>query len=479
VTPYLLGSSARNYAVADPNFNENWEFGGDAKIQVTQGLTLDLTYNTDFAQVEVDEVQTNLTRFSISFPEKRPFFLENAGMFSVGGRGSDLFFSRRIGISPNGTQVPIQGGGRLSGKLAGTNLGLLHIRTEGVVGAQSGQAYTVARVARELTNRSSVGGIFLQRDGVDLKNDYNRTYGADAQLGLGSAWTFNALAARTETPDLDGKDHIIRLSGSYSTRSLAFNSSFREVGDDFNPEVGFSPRAGFRDYRITWRSFVRPESFLGLREWRPHARYGTIRDLETGFEETSTLHLDNHFEWDAGHFFSPAIDWNREGLEEPFEISEGVVVPPGTYDGWQLAWHAYTNPAAPVAFETTLDWGAFLSGTRRSHQAFISFRHGSAFSTALRLEYNDINLAQGDFITRLAGLRMGYFFTPQIYLQSLVQYNDQADNWSANVRFAWLGTAGTGLFVVYNHADGVDALSGPINRSLTLKYSRQFTVWGW
>ena len=154
-------------------------------------------------------------------------------------------------------------------------------------------------------------------------------------------------------------------------------------------------------------------------------------------------------------------------------------MPPGTYDGWQLAWHAYTNPAAPVAFDTRLDWGAFLSGTRRSHRTQISFRHGSAFSTALRLEYNDINLAQGDFVTRLAGLRMGYFFTPQIYLQSLVQYNDQADNWSANVRFAWLGTAGTGLFVVYNHADGVDALSGPINRSLTLKYSRQFTAWGW
>ena len=478
VTPYFLGSTARNYAVSDPNFNENWELGGDAKIQVTQGLTLDLTYNTDFAQVEVDEVQTNLTRFSISFPEKRPFFLENAGMFSVGGRGSDLFFSRRIGISPNGTQVPIQGGGRLSGKLAGTNLGLLHIRSEGVVGAQSGQAYTVARVARELKNRSSVGGIFLQRDGVDLKNDYNRTYGADAQLGLGSAWTFNALAARTETPDLDGKDHIIRLSGSYSTRSLGFNGSFREVGDDFNPEVGFSPRAGFRDYRIMWQSYLRPESFLGLREIRPHARYTTVRDLETGFEETSMLHLDSQFEWDSGHFLSTAFNWNREGLDMPFEISEGVVVPPGTYDGWEIAPHVYTNPAAPVAFDTRLDWGAFLSGTRRSHRTQISFRHGSAFSTALRLEYNDIHLAQGDFITRLAGLRMGYFFTPQIYLQSLVQYNDQEDNWSANVRFGWLGTAGTGLFVVYNEANGVNALSGPINRSLTVKYSRQFTAWG-
>ena len=478
VTPYLLGSSARNYAEGEPDFNENGEVGGDAKILITQGLTLDLTYNTDFAQVEVDDVQTNLTRFSISFPEKRPFFLENAGMFAVGGQGSDLFFSRRIGISPNGTQVPIEGGGRLSGKLAGTNVGLLHIRTEGIVGAESGQAYTVARVARELGNRSSVGGIFLQRDGVDVENDYNRTYGADAQLGIGSAWTFDALAARTETPDLDGKDHIVRLSGSYNTRSLRVNGSFREVGDDFNPEVGFNPRAGFRDYFIFAQNFIRPESFLGLREMRPHVRLNTIRDLESGFEETSQVHVDSHFEWDAGHFFSPAFNWTREGLEEPFEISEGIVVPPGSYGGWEMAWHAFTNTAAPVSFETRLDWGDFLSGTRRGHQVLISFRHGSALSTALRLEYNDIDLPQGDFITRLAGARIGYFFTPQIYLQSLVQYNDQADNWSANVRFGWLGTAGTGLFVVYNQADGVNALSGPINRSLILKYSRQFTVWG-
>ena len=478
VTPYLLGASARDYAVGERDFDETGELGGDAKIQITQGVTLDLTYNTDFAQVEVDEVQTNLTRFSISFPEKRPFFLENAGMFSVGSQGSDLFFSRRIGISPNGTQVPIQGGGRLSGKLAGTNVGLLHIRTEGVAEVQSGQAYTVARFARELGNRSSVGGIFLQRDDVEFTGDYNRTYGLDAQLGLGSAWTFNALAARTETPDLDGKDHIVSLSGSYNTRSLSFNGGIREVGDDFNPEMGFNPRAGFRDYSIMWQSFVRPESFLGIREMRPHARYTTVRDLETGFEESSSIHLDSHFEWGSGHFISPAFNWNREGLEDPFEISEGVIVPPGTYDGWELAWHVFTNPAAPVAFDTRVDWGDFLSGTRRSHQALISFRHGSALSTALRLEYNDVNLPQGDFITRLAGLRVGYFFTPQIYLQSLVQYSDQADSWSANVRFGWLGTAGTGLFMVYNEANGVNALSGPLSRSLTLKFSRQFTVWG-
>ena len=478
VTPYVLGSSARNYTVLNSKFNADQELGGDAKIQITQGLTLDLTYNTDFAQVEVDDAQTNLTRFSISFPEKRPFFLENAGMFSVGSQGTDLFFSRRIGIGAGSQRVDIGGGGRLSGKVAGVNLGLLHIRTDSAWGIQTGQSYTAARVSRELPNRSNVGGIFLQKDGVEMQDDFNRTYGVDGQLGIGSALTFNALASRTETPGVDDSDHFVSATGLYSTRSLRFNGGVREVGYNFNPEMGFASRQGFRDYNIMWMSYIRPESFLGVREFRPHARYSTIRDLETGFEETTVIHIDSHIEWGSGRFFSPAFNWTREGLEEPFRISPGVVVPAGTYEGWEMAWHFYTNQAAPVTFETRLDMGDFLSGHRRGHSALVGFKHGSALSTAVRFEYNDVELEQGEFTTRLAGLRVGYFFSPQIYFQSLVQYSDQADNWSANLRFGWLSTAGTGLFVVYNQAHGVDALDGPLNRSLIIKYSRQFTVLG-
>ncbi len=478
VTPYLLGSTARNYAIGETGFDETGEVGGDAKVQITQGLTLDLTYNTDFAQVEVDDVQTNLTRFSIQFPEKRPFFLENSGMFAMGGGGADLFFSRRIGIARDLNRVPIRGGGRISGKVAGLNVGLLHIRTDSLSGVQSGQAYSVVRLARELGNRSSIGGAFLQRDGSELASDYNRTYAVDGQLGIGTAWNFNALAARTETPGRDGRDHMFNTNASYTTRSVDINGSFREVGEDFNPEVGFLQRSGYRSYGTRVFTFFRPDNFLGLRELRPHTRFETTRDLETGFEESAQLHIDNHFEWDSGMFFSSAFNWNREGLEEPFEITDEIVVPPGTYDGWEMAWHFLTNQAAPVSFETRLDYGAFLSGHRRGHSAVLAFRHGSALSTALRVEYNDVDLAEGSFITRLAGLRVGYFFTPQTYLQALVQHSDQADNWSANLRFGWLSAAGAGLFVVYNQSNGVDALEGPLNKSVIIKFSRQFTVLG-
>ena len=478
VTPYVLGSSARNYEIGEPNFSENGEVGGDAKIQVTQGLTFDLTYNTDFAQVEVDDVQTNLTRFSIQFPEKRPFFLENSGMFSVGGGGADLFFSRRIGIARDGNRVPIQGGGRLSGKVGGLNVGVLHIRTDELEGVQSEQSYSVVRLARELGNRTSIGGAFLQRDGGLLADDYNRTYAVDGQLGIGTAWNFDMIAARTDTPGRDGRDHMLSAGANYSSRSLSVRANVREIGEDFNPEVGFLRRAGFRSFGTRTMAFVRPTDLFGLRELRPHVNYNTTRDLETGFEESAQVHIDHHFEWDSGMFFSPAVNWVREGLEAPFVISDGVVVPPGTYDGWEMAWHFYTNPSAPVSFETLFQNGSFLSGHRRGHSAVLSLRHGSALSTAIRFEYNDVSLQQGDFVARLAGLRVGYFFTPQVYLQSLLQYSDQTDNWSMNLRFAWLSVAGTGLFVVYNQANGVDALNGPLNKSLIIKFSRQFTVFG-
>lgn len=478
VIPYVLGSSARNYAIGEPDFRQNGEAGGDAKVQVTQGLTLDLTYNTDFAQVEVDDVQTNLTRFSIQFPEKRPFFLENSGMFSVGGGGASLFFSRRIGIARDGNRVPIQGGGRLSGKVGGLNVGLLHIRTDELEGVQGEQSYSVVRLARELGNRTSIGGAFLQRDGGLLPDDYNRTYAVDGQLGIGTAWNFNMTAARTDTPRREGRDHMLSAGANYGSRSLSVRADVREIGEDFNPEVGFLRRAGLRSLSTRTMTFIRPTDWFGLREVRPHVNYDTTRDLETGFEESAQVHLDVHFEWNSGMFFSPAFNWVREGLEVPFEISDGVVVAPGTYDGWEMRWHFYTDPSAPVSFETLFQNGSFLSGDRRGHSVVLSLRHGSALSTAFRFEYNDVDLLQGDFVTRLAGLRLGYFFTPEIYLQSLVQYSDQADNWSMNMRFGWLSSAGTGLFVVYNQANGVDTLNGPLNKALILKFSRQFTVLG-
>ncbi|TVP48460.1 MAG: hypothetical protein EA350_03350 [Gemmatimonadales bacterium] len=479
VSPYLLQSAQRDFAAGDLGYGYPFDLGGDAKVQLSQSLTLDLTVNTDFAQVEADDQQVNLSRFSLFFPEKRPFFLENSGYFQVGTGGSELFFSRRIGIA-QGRPVPIRGGGRLSGRTGGFNVGLLHIQTgldtPLAQGEAHGNAFSVARVARELPNRSQVGGFVAERRGRGLDGDVNRTYAVDGQVGLGESLTLSSFAARTGTPGLEGSDHAVHVDALFTTRDYRAMASYREVAGNFNPEVGFVSRRDYRTGSVFGMHYIRPERISWLREIRPHFSYNTFRSLETGFEQSARLHLDSHFEFSSGAHFEPAFNWVREGLVNPFEIVPGVVVEPGTYDGWEAAWRFNTDLSAPLSVRARLDAGHFLSGNRRAVSGELSYRHGSVATLGLRLDHNTVELAGGDFDVTLAAVRAGYFFTPRISLQSLVQYATQQDMWSANLRFGWQHTAGTGLFIVYNDARGIQTFDGPLYRSLIVKYSRQFQL---
>ena len=488
VTPYVLGSTARDYAAAT-DFTREGNFGGEVKLQITQGLTLDVTYNTDFAQVEVDDQQLNLTRFSLNFPEKRPFFLENAGFFSVGGGGADLFFSRRIGIA-GGRPVPIRGGARLSGRTAGLNLGLLHIETGGADGLQDPHGYSVARVAKELPNRSRVGGLFVNKGGPD--GDFNRTYAGDVALGVGEALTFSSFASRTDDPESSGDEYAWDLSANYSSRDWTATTTAREIGQDFNPEVGFLPRRGYRYYQYHIMYKIRPS---WLREIRPHVSYFTYRSrksgVEPGFEESARLHIDSHWEWPSGAQIHTGANLNTEGIYAPFQIrGTDVTVPVGTYRGWESQIVMNTNAAARLSATSRIHFGSFLSGTRRGGNGSVTFRPNASFSTSARINYFDVNLPEGQFETVLLGINLGYFFTPRIYLQSLLQYSNQVDSWSANLRFGWLNTAGTGLFIVYNDVQGFDypdglnpdggrfIESGTLARSFIVKFTRQFNVLG-
>ena len=488
VTPYVLGSTARDYAAAT-DFTREGNVGGEVKLQVTQGLTLDVTYNTDFAQVEVDDQQLNLTRFSLNFPEKRPFFLENAGFFSVGGGGADLFFSRRIGIA-GGRPVPIRGGARLSGRTAGLNLGLLHIETDGADGIQDRHGYSVARVAKELPNRSRVGGLFVNKGGPD--GDFNRTYAGDVSLGVGEALTLSSFASRTDDPESLGDEYAWDLSANYSSRDWTATAAAREIGEGFNPEVGFLPRRGYRYYQYHVMYKIRPS---WLREIRPHVSYFTYQSRKTGvehgFQESARLHIDSHWEWPSGAQIHTGANLNTEGIYEPFQIlGTDVTVPVGTYRGWESQIVMNTNAAARLSATSRIHFGHFLSGTRRGGNGSVTFRPNASFSTSARINYFDVNLPQGQFETVLLGINLGYFFTPRVYLQSLVQYSNQIDSWSANLRFGWLNTAGTGLFIVYNDVQGFDypdglnpdggrfVESGTLARSFIVKFTRQFNVLG-
>ena len=476
VIPYTLAQVSKDFAQADPETETDFEAGVDLKYSVTPSLTLDLTYNTDFAQVEVDEQQINLDRFNLFFPEKRPFFLENAGLFTVGAPGEvDLFFSRRIGIGPEGELVPIIGGARLSGKMNRTNIGLLSMFTNEVSGANIDENnFTVARIQHEFKGRSALGGVFTNRQGIggSEDGDHNRVYALDGKLGLGEKAQLTGFLAKSSSPDLQGSDHALQFNAEYEWNNWRLSAAFMEVAENFNPEIGFLSRTAFRKFSSLIFKYLRMNGKWGLFEIRPHIVYRGFWAFD-GRMETSYLHIDNHWEWESGLEIHTGINFTTEGVFEPFEISENIVVPIETYDHAEAQIVFFTNRSKPLSISTRHVWGGFFGGSRKSNLVTLRARIGDKFNSEFTLSHNDINLPQGDFTTNLLRFRLSYSFTPTLFLQSLIQYNNVSETWSTNLRFGWLQKANTGLFVVYNESrDDI----GIEQRSFTIKYSYLFDV---
>ena len=511
VTPYVTGSVQRDFQ-GNPGGDTNYlgDGGGDVKYSITPSMTLDLTYNTDFAQVEVDEQQVNLTRFNLFFPEKRPFFLENAGLFAVGSsQQAEMFFSRRIGIDDSGTIVPIVVGARLTGKLDRWNVGFLNMQTDTVgecaLGSTEcvapGTNVTVGRAYREFGERSRLGGIVVNKQATGSgaeQDNYNRTFAMDGRLGVGENFLATGYLAKTATFQeaegegaFDGSDHAYSMRGEYFTRTKRVWFEYAGVGENFNPEVGFLRRRAYNRVNTGVFAYIRPASVAWLRELRPHLTYSVFHDLD-GFKESEEVHMDSHVQWDNGARFSPAVNVTLEGFKEPFEIFPGVVIPAGSYRNTEIAWRFNSNRSAPVSVDLGLDAGGFYSGNIRAYAAGVSFRYGSQLTTSINFTHNDATFPVegingefgGEFKTNLAAARVNYSFTPRIFVQSLIQYNDSADNWASNVRFGWLNTAGTGLYVVYTETRDLRNIDhrfdrfvppgSPMNRAFFIKFTREF-----
>lgn len=481
-TPYVLAKQEKGGTL--DNTNNDQEFGFDVKYSLTPSLTLDATYNTDFAQVEVDEQQVNLDRFSLFFPEKRPFFLENAGQFTVGNpQEVELFFSRRIGIGTGGTPVPIDGGLRLSGKVGGTtNVGLLYMESEALDGVASANTFAVARVNQELANRSSIGFLIVDRDGDGSLNgngadDQNQTYAVDGRWGVGQNTLFQSWYAKTDTPGLNGRDEAYNIRGDFSDADWDLGLGFTQVGEDFNPEVGFLSRKGYRKYdgRILRR--IRPDNLWNLFEIRPHVSYRGFWDFD-GFQETGFLHIDSHWEFQTGREIHTGVNVTTEGVKDPFDIIDGVTIQPGTYDHAEVQLVYMGDQSAPLNFSVRTTIGGRFGGDRLSLTPTVSYRIGEKFTSEFEYNYNDFDLPVpgGDFTANLARLRLSYSFTPKILLQLLTQYNEVADVWSNNLRFSWLQSATSGLYVVYNEVDERGLGAPPRGREFIIKYSYIFDV---
>jgi hypothetical protein len=481
--PYVSTSASRNFASrTETSYDNDGDWGVDGKIGVTSSTTLDLTYNTDFAQVEVDEQQINLTRFNLLFPEKRPFFLENRGLFAVGRPGEiDLFFSRRIGISDTGTLLPIVGGARFTGKARGVNLGLVDMQTR-EVGAAAANNFAAARVSKDLSNRSSIGAIAVNRMGTgDLAgdNNWNRTVGVDARWGIEEAITISGFAAKTQTPGLEGRDHAFSSGFDYRTRKYETQIAFTEVGEDFDPQVGFLERTdGYRQANGALRRHVRTPWLAkhGIREWEPHASYESYWGFD-GLQETATLHVDSRLDFENGYSLtSTALNVQYEGLRRPFEVYPGVVVPVGNYRSPFFLTMGNTDRRKWLSASGSASVGGFLSGTQLSLAPQINVNLEGRLTSSVRWTRNDINLPQGDFVTNLVTARLTYNFSTLVNASTLIQYNDRTRRWSTNLRFGWLRTAANnGLFVVYNDTEGFSGL-GPVNRAFIIKYSHLFDV---
>lgn len=480
ILPYVLGQNNVNKSETTSKSSDG-NFGLDAKLSIGSSMSLDLTYNTDFAQVEADEQQINLDRFSLFFPEKRAFFLENAGLFSVGSGGGffgpdiEMFFSRRIGVGPGGAPVPILGGGRLTGTAGGMKIGMLSMRTEAVKDITEANQYSVFRLKKELPNRTHIGAMYTALDHMGTDGYVNNAYAFDAQIGIGELSKIVVFAGLTETPEMDKDNaYAYRMEIARDTKQISTNASYTEVGASFNPEMGYLKRENYRKWSGRIFTRFRPENKFGLLEIRPHVNYDGYWKLD-GFQESGRWHIDNHWEFRSGFEIHTGTNLVKEGVIEVFEISDSVFVSAGTYDDQEIQIMIMTNQAKPISFSSMNRIGGFFGGDRINMTPTVRLRYKDRFTSEFSFNFNKVNLPGGNFTTNLLRARLTYSFTPKMYIQSLLQYNNQSDQWSMNWRFIWQRSAGTGLYLVYNQIQDYDGI--PIEKStksFVVKYSYLF-----
>ncbi len=428
------------------------EVGLDVKYGVTPGLTLDLTVNTDFAQVEADEQQINLTRFDLFFPEKRDFFLENAGIFQVGrfgGRSGDNdlipFFSRRIGIS-EGQLVPILGGARLTGRAGAYTMGFLSMQADRFEATPSTN-FSVVRLRRDVFGDSELGGVFINKD--DGGGNFNRTYGADANLKFFGHLDISTLFLKTKTPGLDDRDLAGDVWVNWSDPRLEIEGSFLSIGDNFIPQVGFVPRRGIRKSNGLFAIKPRPEGISWIREFKPSVSVDYITNQENLLETRNLLgSLLVQFE-DSGSL-EVAGRSRFERLDEPFRINPGQDIAAGDYDFQELFFIFASNQSRLLSGNLQYTTGGFFDGDKDSIQVGFNLRPGYRFNAEIAWGHDRVRLPGGDFNNNLVSTRLRYSFSTRVFLNALIQYNSTLREVASNVRFHFLYKPLSDFFLVYN-----------------------------
>ena len=499
IKPYAIGGLTTDVNASPPKDGErNGDFGLDVKVGITQNLTADFTYNTDFAQVEVDEQQVNLTRFSLFFPEKREFFLEGSGIFGFarggigggfggggggffgGGNAPTLFYSRRIGLQA-GAAVPIIGGGRVTGKLGPFDVGALNIQTddERISGAESTN-FTVVRVKRDILRRSAIGGILTNRSVSLVGDGASQAYGVDGTFAFYENIQMLSYYARTQTPGVSGENSSYQAKLDYTADRYGLAVDHLLVEDNFVPEVGFLRRDNFRRTYVQGRFSPRPQSFDAIRQFRFEGSVDYILLADSNLLETRQNQFRFQTELENSDRFGLTLNDNYELLLAPFAPGPSVTIPVGGHNFNDVELSYQLGQQRRINGQVSLLRGGYFNGNITT----VGFRQGRIavlpqMSIEPSISINWIDTPQGSFRTDLALTRINYAFNPRMFFSGLVQYNSAFDTISTNLRLRWEYSPGSELFVVYTE----DRDSTPLrpdrstelrNRGFVIKFNRLF-----
>jgi Domain of unknown function (DUF5916) len=493
VKPYATSRLTSDLLAASPiDNNVNNAVGLDVKYGVTQNLTTDFTVNTDFAQVEADEQRVNLTRFSLFFPEKREFFLENQGLFGFGGAVTSggqatvsdtpiLFYSRRIGLADvgqtSGDTVPIRVGERLTGRLGRFNIGAMNIQTgEDDASVSRPTNFTVVRLRRDVLRRSSIGAMFTNRSVTQVGLGNNQAYGVDGTFSFYDNLVINSYWAQTRTDGLPGDDISYRGQLDYEGDRYGVQMERLAVGAHFNPEVGFVRRSDIRRNFGLFRFSPRPRSSKRVRKlyW-----IGSIAYIENGAGRLVTRDVEAEFdiEFHNSDKFILGHSDNYELLTRPFAIAPGITIPVGGYAFNSTRMGYNFGQQRRLSGNVLVEYGTFYSGHRTALTASgVRAEITPQFSVEPNVSFNWVDLAEGSFRTTLLGPRVTYTMTPRMFTSALLQYNSSTNTATANVRFRWEYRPGSELFVVYNDERDTTAVGFPAltNRAFIIKINHLF-----
>ena len=478
IKPFLIGLATQARTGGALRGTSDFDGGVDAKYSITPAMTLDATYRTDFAQVEVDQQQVNLTRFNLFFPEKRDFFLENSGIFTFGsaqGRFNSNsenlvpFFSRRIGLSAAGTPIPIIGGARVSGQANDYDVGFLTMKTEDF-GSTPSNTYVVGRIKRNVLSTSWLGAIVTDRESP-RPGDYNRVYGPDVHLQF-NRLEIDSFVLRSDTPGRMSRNQARKFASTWRDDELNLGVEYNLVEPNFNPEVGFLRRTDMAQY--TAEAAYNP--LLRGSEAIRNLRFGTSVDYFNdagGLMETRVQDANTGIQFENGGSVNYTLTDTFDRLDTPFAIRPAVIIPVGDYRYVRHSMSAGTGNNNRVAVSGNTSWGEFWNGTNESWGGSLDVRPNFHLNVDLSYSRNHVTLPMGEFTTQLVGARVLWGFNPRAFFNAFLQYNADTHQVSSNLRFNFMHHPLSDIYVVYN--DRRDTTGGQLlERAFIVKITNLF-----